>query len=75
MSKKVESDNPLVDKKIVKKTLQTHAYSTPWDQPIYQEVNTSNIKYSKIESVLIFHISEIHQKIKKKIFSIDLIYV
>ena len=51
MSKKVESDNPLVDKKIIKKTLQTHAYSTPWDQPIYQEVNTSNIKYSKIESV------------------------
>ena len=51
MSKKVESDNPLVDKKIVKSTLKTHAYSTPWDQPVYKEVNTSNIKYSKIESV------------------------
>ena len=51
MSKKVESDNPLVDKTIVKSTLKTHAYSTPWDQPIYHEVNKSNIKYSKIESV------------------------
>ena len=51
MSKKVESDNPLVNKKIVKTTLKTHAYSTPWDQPQYHEVNQSNIKYSKIESV------------------------
>jgi len=51
MSKNPPSDNPLVDKKIVKTTLKTHAYSTPWDQPQYQEVNQSNIKYSKIESV------------------------
>ena len=51
MSKKVESDNPLDNKKIVKTTLKTHAYSTPWDQPQYHEVNTANIKYSKIESV------------------------
>ena len=51
MSKQVESDNPLLNKKIVKSTLKTHAYSTPWDQPVYQEKIVSNQKYSKIESV------------------------
>ena len=51
MKKQVESDNPLVNKKIVKTTLKTHAYSTPWDQPIYQEQVVSNQKYSKIENV------------------------
>ena len=48
---KPESDNPLLDKKIVKSVLKTHAYSTPWDAPIYQEKIVSNQKYSKIESV------------------------
>jgi len=48
---KPESDNPLLDKKVVKKKLQTHAYSTPWDAPIYEEKVVSNQKYSKIESV------------------------
>jgi hypothetical protein len=48
---KPQSDNPLLDKKIVKQTLKTHAYSTPWDAPIYQEKVVSNQKYSKIESV------------------------
>ena len=48
---KIQSDNPLLDKRIVKSTLKTHAYSTPWDQPIYQEKIVSNQKYSKIESV------------------------
>ena len=51
MSKPVESDNPLLNKKIVKTTLKTHAYSTPWDQPQYQEQIVSNQKYSKIENV------------------------
>jgi hypothetical protein len=51
MSKNVESDNPLLNKKIVKSTMKTHAYSTPWDQPCYQEKIVSNQKYSKIESV------------------------
>jgi len=51
MKKQVESDNPLVNKKIVKTTLKTHAYSTPWDQPVYQEQVVSNQKYSKIENV------------------------
>ena len=51
MSKGVESDNPLLNKKIVKTTMKTHAYSTPWDQPMYQEKIVSNQKYSKIESV------------------------
>ena len=51
MSKNIESDNPLLNKKIVKSTLKTHAYSTPWDQPVYQEKIVSNQKYSKIESV------------------------
>ena len=50
MTKK-ESDNPLLDKKIEKKVLKTHAYSTPWDAPIYEEKVVSNQKYSKIESV------------------------
>ena len=51
MSQKKESDNPLLDKKVVRKVLKTHEYSTPWDQPIYQETIVSNQKYSKIESV------------------------
>ena len=41
---KIQSDNPLLDKRIVKSTLKTHAYSTPWDQPIYQEKIVSNQK-------------------------------
>lgn len=48
---KPESDNPLLDKRVVKSVLKTHAYSTPWDAPIYQEKIVSNQKYSKIESV------------------------
>ena len=48
---KPESDNPLLNKKIVKSVLKTHAYSTPWDAPVYQEKIVSNQKYSKIESV------------------------
>ena len=48
---KPESDNPLLNKKIVKSVLKTHAYSTPWDAPVYQEKIVSNHKYSKIESV------------------------
>ena len=51
MSQKKDSDNPLLDKKVVRKVLKTHEYSTPWDQPIYQETIVSNQKYSKIESV------------------------
>ncbi len=51
MKKQVESDNPLLNKKIVKTTLKTHAYSTPWDQPQYKEQIVSNQKYSKIENV------------------------
>ena len=51
MKKPVESDNPLLNKKIVKSTLKTHAYSTPWDQPQYKEQIVSNQKYSKIENV------------------------
>ena len=51
MSQKQDSENPLLDKKVVRKVLQTHAYSTPWDQPIYQETIVTNAKYSKIESV------------------------
>ena len=51
MKKQVESDNPLLNKKIVKTTMKTHAYSTPWDQPQYKEEIVSNQKYSKIENV------------------------
>ena len=52
MSKPAEkSENPLLDKKIERKVLKTHAYSTPWDAPIYEEKVVSNQKYSKIESV------------------------
>ena len=51
MKKPIESDNPLLNKKIVKSTLKTHAYSTPWDQPQYKEQIVSNQKYSKIENV------------------------
>ena len=51
MKKPVQSDNPLLDKKIVKTTMKTHAYSTPWDQPQYHEQIVSNQKYSKIENV------------------------
>ena len=51
MSKPVTSDNPLLNKKIVKTTLKTHAYSTPWDQPQYKEQIVSQQKYSKIENV------------------------
>ena len=51
MKKPVESDNPLLNKKIVKTTMKTHAYSTPWDQPQYHEQIVSNQKYSKIENV------------------------
>ena len=51
MKKPVQSDNPLLNKKIVKTTMKTHAYSTPWDQPQYKEQIVSNQKYSKIENV------------------------
>ena len=47
----MQSDNPLLNKKIVKTTLKTQAYSTPWDQPHYKEEIVSKQKYSKIENV------------------------
>ena len=47
----MQSDNPLLNKKIVKSTLKTQAYSTPWDQPYYKEEIVSKQKYSKIENV------------------------
>ena len=47
----MQSDNPLLNKKIVKTTMKTHAYSTPYDQPQYKEEIVSKQKYSKIENV------------------------